>query len=382
MKRQFIREILDVITADTISFAGGLPDADLFPIDAFKVAADRVLSDPASLQYSRSQGYAPLREKIAQRYTDAGFETRADEILITTGSQQAINLIALSMLPFGVTVALPAYLGALGAFRLAKTKTEGVALEHDGIAMTPFRRSIARTGAAYLIPDFQNPTGLRYSAAKRTAVAKALLDADALLIEDAPYSELYFDHPSRPISASMPERSFHLGSFSKILAPGLRVGWVRASEANLRRLIIVKEAIDLHTSTLDQRLIDAFWDAEGLDRHLSTLRIHYRAKKNALAGALRTQLPDFIFDEPHGGMFLYGRLPGYDTRALVNRCLEHGVAFVPGSEFYPGTPALDELRLNFTHTDPAQMHRGVRLMADAYREQVVFKIAGLAKATA
>ncbi|MHC3995591.1 aminotransferase-like domain-containing protein [Thiomicrolovo sp. ZZH C-3] len=382
MKRQFIREILDVITADTISFAGGLPDADLFPLDGFKSAAEKVLGDPASLQYSRSQGYAPLREKIAQRYCDAGFETRADEILITTGSQQAINLIAMSTLPYGVTVELPAYLGALSAFRLSKVRTEGVALEHDGIAMTPFRRSLARTGAAYLIPDFQNPTGLRYSTAKRNAVAKALLNENALLIEDAPYSELYFDHASLPISAAMPERSFHLGSFSKILAPGLRVGWVRASEANLRRLLIIKETIDLHTSTLDQRLIDAYWEAEGLEQHLATLRIHYRAKKNALAAALRTTLPDFIFDEPHGGMFLYGRLPGYDTRTLVDRCVQRGVAFVPGSEFYPGSPAHDELRLNFTHTDPAQMHRGVSLIAEAYREQVVANITGVAKATA
>lgn len=382
MKRQFIREILDIITKDTISFAGGLPDAALFPLDAFKKAADAVLCEPASLQYSRSQGYGPLREKIAQRYCAAGFETRADEILITTGSQQAINLIALSMLPYGVTVELPAYLGALSAFRLAKTKTEGVALEHDGIAMTPFRRSIARTGAAYLIPDFQNPTGLRYSVAKRNAVAEALLNEDALLIEDAPYSELYFDRASVPISAAMPERSFHLGSFSKILAPGLRVGWVRASEANLRRLLVVKEAIDLHTSTFDQRLIDAFWEAEGIDGHIARIRDHYKMKKDALSAALRTQLPDFVFEEPRGGMFLYGRLPGIDTKALVNQCLERGVAFVPGSEFYPEAPAPDEIRLNFTHTAPEQMRRGVGLIAETYREMVVSKITGVAKATA
>lgn len=375
MKRQFIREILDIITKDTISFAGGLPDASLFPLDAFGKAAEQVLRDSSSLQYSRSQGYAPLREKIAQRYTDAGFETRAGEILITTGSQQAINLIAMSMLGNGVTVELPAYLGALSAFRLARTKTDGVALERDGIALAPFARSIAKTGAAYLVPDFQNPTGLRYSTAKRDAVAEAMLRADALLIEDAAYSELYFDHASMPIAASMPHRSFHLGSFSKILAPGLRVGWIRASEANLRRVLIVKEAIDLHTSTFDQRLIDAYWEAEGLDRHIARIRTHYKEKKDALSVALRTQLPDFAFDEPRGGMFIYGKLPGTDTKALVNRCLEAGVAFVPGSEFYPEEPAYDEMRLNFTHTAPAQMERGIGLIADVNRELLFSKLA-------
>jgi len=375
MKRQFIREILAIITKDTISFAGGLPDASLFPLDAFGKAAERVLHDSSALQYSRSQGYGPLREKIAQRYTDAGFETRADEILITTGSQQAINLIAMSMLPDGVTVELPAYLGALSAFRLARTKTDGVALERDGIALAPFARSIAKTGAAYLVPDFQNPTGLRYSTAKRDAVAKAMLRADALLIEAAAYSELYFDHASMPMSASMPHRSFHLGSFSKILAPGLRVGWIRASESNLRRVLIVKEAIDLHTSTFDQRLIDAFWEAEGLDRHIARIRTHYKEKKDALSLALRTQLPDFRFEEPHGGMFIYGSLPGTDTKALVNRCLEAGVAFVPGSEFYPDEPAHDEMRLNFTHTAPAQMERGIGLIADVNRELLFSKLA-------
>ena len=375
MKRQFIREILDVITKDTISFAGGLPDADLFPLEGFRKAADRVLTDPSSLQYSRSQGYGPLRERIAQRYSAAGFETRPEEILITTGSQQAINLIAMSMLPGGVTVELPAYLGALSAFRLARTVTEGVELEYDGIALEPFERSIAKTGAAYLVPDFQNPTGLRYSTAKRAAVAEAVERADALLIEDAAYGELYFDHASTPISATMPHRSFHLGSFSKILAPGLRVGWVRASEANLRRLLIVKEAIDLHTSTFDQRLIDAFWDAEGLDDHIARIRGHYRTKRDALSAALRTQLPDFEFEEPHGGMFIYGRLPCTDTKALVNRCLERGVAFVPGSEFYPESPAPDEMRLNFSHTGPEQMKRGIGLIADQYRELVFSKIA-------
>ena len=373
MKRQFIREILDVITTDTISFAGGLPDPALFPLDAFQSAAERALKDPSSLQYSRSQGFAPLREKIARRYSERGFATRPEEILITTGSQQAINLIALSMLQEGVTIELPAYLGALSVFRLAKTPVDGVEIEADGIVLEPFERSVAATKAAYLVTDFQNPTGVRYSLEKREAVAAILKKNDALLIEDAAYGELYFNRPMTPISASMPERSFHLGSFSKILVPGLRVGWVRASEANLRRILVVKEALDLHTSTLGQRLIDGYWEAEGLDAHIDTIRRHYGAKKRALADILREELPEFSFVEPDGGMFIYGRLHGVDTKALVERSLERDVAFVPGCEFYPESAAHDEIRFNFTHATPEQMRQGIGTIAECCRELVMAK---------
>ncbi len=364
MKRQFIREILDVITKDSISFAGGLPDAALFPMEAFRRAAESTLSDPLSLQYSSSLGYAPLREKIARRYSDAGFATRAEEVLITTGSQQAINLIAMSVLQKGVTVELPAYLGALSAFRLASVAVEGVTLEKDGVAMKRFSKSIRETKAAYLIPDFQNPTGVSYTLKKRRAVATAMKQEGALLIEDAAYSELFFEKRMPAISAAMPHQSYHLGSFSKILAPGLRVGWIRASETNIRRILAVKEALDLHTSTLDQRLIDTYWEANGLDGHIETIRRSYEAKKNAMANTLRMLLPEFEFTEPNGGMFIYGRIPGVDTKRLVGRCMEYDVAFVPGSEFYPEAGSTDEIRFNFTHTDPERMQKGVMIIAD------------------
>lgn len=370
MKRQFIREILDVITKDSISFAGGLPDADLFPVEAFRRAADTAVSDPSSLQYSRSQGYGPLRDRIARRYSDVGFETHAEEILITTGSQQAINLIAMSLLNNGVTVELPAYLGALSAFRLAGVAVDGITLEEDGIGMEHFVQSIRKTKAAYLIPDFQNPTGISYSAEKRRAVAALLQREGALLIEDAAYSELFFDRRMPAISADVPYESFHLGSFSKILAPGLRVGWIRAGEANIRRIMAVKEALDLHTSTLDQRIIDAYWQSNGLEGHIETIRRSYEAKKCVMAETLRTFLPEFEFIEPRGGMFIYGKIPGVDTKALVGRCMEQDVAFVPGSEFYPETGGLDEIRFNFTHTDFARMQKGVTIIADCLREGV------------
>jgi len=368
MKRSFIREILDVITKESISFAGGLPDAALFPLEAFRRAADTALQEASALQYSASQGYGPLREKIARRYSDAGFATHAEEILITTGSQQAINLIAMSVLHKGVTVELPAYLGALSAFRLAGVTTDGVALEADGVDMDAFRKSIAVTRAAYLIPDFQNPTGVSYSIEKRNAVAQAMQETGALLIEDAAYSELYFGRSMPAISAAMPQESFHLGSFSKILVPGLRVGWVRASEANIRRILPIKEALDLHTSSLDQRIIDAYWDANGVDAHIAEIRRSYEAKKNVMAETLLALLPEFEFNMPRGGMFIYGRIPGVDTKALVRRCLERDVVFVPGAEFYPEEGGSDEIRFNFSHATPEQMQKGIQIIAECLRE--------------
>ena len=364
MKRSFIREILDVITRDTISFAGGLPDASLFPLDALRDAADAVLRDPSSLQYARSQGESALREKIAARYTAGGFPTRPDEILITTGSQQAINLIAKAFLENGVTVELPAYLGALNVFRLAGVGIEGVALHTEGVDIEGLRRSSARTNAAYLIPDFQNPTGLSYSDERRKEVADVFAANGALLIEDAAYSELYFDRKRRPVSADLPSQSFHLGSFSKVLAPGLRVGWIRTDEEKIRRLLIVKEALDLHTATLNQRIIDVYWQAHGLDAHIAAIRSSYGQKMETLAGVLKKELPQFIFEKPEGGMFIYGNLPGTDTMALVRRCIENGAAFVPGSEFYPAEGATDEIRFNYTNATPEQMERGMRIIAE------------------
>ncbi len=368
MKRSFIREILDVITKDTISFAGGLPDAALFPVEEFQNAAATVLQEASALQYSSSQGYAPLREKIAKRYSDAGFETHADEILITTGSQQALNLIAMSVLPKGVTVELPAYLGALSAFKMAGVSIDGVALEADGVDMDAFVRSIARTHAAYLIPDYQNPTGVSYSPQKRHAIAEAMQSSGALLIEDAAYSELFFDRRSAAISAFMPDESFHLGSFSKILVPGLRVGWIRASETNIRRILPVKETLDLHTSSLDQRIINAYWEANGIDTHIADIRRSYEAKKCEMAEMLRILLPEFKFNEPKGGMFIYGKIPGTDTKALLQRCLERDVVYVPGSEFYPDGGGSEEIRFNFSHSTPQQMQTGIEVIAQCLRE--------------
>lgn len=250
MKRSFVREILESIDDTTISFAGGLPDESLFPVDALAQTAHKVFSDPAKWQYALSNGITPLRDYIAARYTNAGFATTREEILITTGSQQAMYLIAKAHFSQPVTIERPSYLGAMNVFRLNHITMDGVVLEPDGIACAPFEESIAKTKLAYLIPDFQNPSTTTYSQEKRNCVADMLIKYDAVLIEDAPYSELYFDHPMPPISMQIPEQSYHLGSFSKSLAPSLRLGWIRTSKERIASLLPIKESIDLHSSTL------------------------------------------------------------------------------------------------------------------------------------
>jgi 2-aminoadipate transaminase len=363
MKRSFIREILDITTSDTISFAGGLPDVSLFPIEALRYATQSALQDASVFQYTASHGLEGLREKIAARYTQSGFATHPDEILITTGSQQAINLAARAYLDKSVTVELPAYLGALNVFALMEIAVDGICLHPGGVDLQQLKQSSRSTGAAYLIPDFQNPTGSCYSEAVREQTANILQENGALLIEDAAYSELYFDHKRPAISAYMPQQSLHLGSFSKILAPGLRVGWIRADTERIKRLMIVKEALDLHTATLNQSIINRFWETHGLDEHIITLREVYSGKMEWMAKILGRELPGFRFDKPKGGMFIYGSLPGVDTMKLVRRCIRNGVVFVPGAEFYPGEAPMDEIRLNFTNAAPEQTLKGLRMLA-------------------
>lgn len=368
MKRSYIREILEATDENTISFAGGLPDKTLFPMKELDKSLRSVLKDSSTLQYGLSSGLESLRQKIAARYTEKGLYTRPDEILVTTGSQQALNLIALESLDDGVTIEEPSYLGAISVFGLHKIPMQSMTLEDDGVELEGFSKSLQATRAAYLITDFQNPTGRRYSKEKREAVARIIDESDALLIEDGAYEELYFDHALPSISSMIPEKSLHMGSFSKILAPGLRVGWIRGSRKNITRLLPVKEALDLHTSTLTQSLIDIYWERFGLDTRLSVIREAYYEKMYFFASRLRETLPAFEFEEPKGGMFIYGRLRGIDSRTLARYCMDRDVLLVPGEEFYAGDSGKDKIRFNFTNASPVEIEKGLQVIQDVLNE--------------
>jgi len=365
MQRSFIREILEHTTPETISFAGGLPDPALFPLDALRQAACRALHVPESLQYSVSTGHPPLREKIAARYTAKGFRTDPEQILITSGSQQALDIVCRCYGKEAVTVEQPSYLGAINLFRLNRLRTEAVPLSHEGPDPEAFARSVRRTRTAYLIPDFQNPTGRRHTLQNRVRIAETVEKEQAYLIEDAPYSELWFDTPLPPVAGMIPDRSFHLGSFSKTLAPGLRLGWIRTDRALMPPLVACREAMDLHTGTLVQQIVSRYLDDEdALPTHLRTLRKVYREKMHRFADILQRRLPSFRFRRPDGGMFIYGSLPGTDTAAVLRECLKNGVVFVPGIEFEGKN---DEIRFNFTRPDTASMEKGIAIIAETVR---------------
>jgi len=357
MKRSFIREILEHTSSDTISFAGGLPDASLFPSTQLQHATQTALADNSIWQYSTSTGYAPLKALIAQMYSDKGFPTTANEILITSGSQQGLDIISRYHSGVSITIESPSYLGALNIFTLNNMTTHNVPLTEDGIALEGFTKSIEKSKLAYLIPDFQNPSGTCYSAEYREEITNILEASNTLLIEDAPYSELYFDKPYKSISQALPKQSYYLGSLSKVLAPALRIGWIRADSSLLTPLIPYKEAMDLHTSSITQAIAYAYLkETEQFKVQLKTLRSAYKKKMLYFADTLDEILPSFEYIRPKGGMFIYGKFEGVDTMHLVQKCLDKGVVFVPGIEFGGSE---NEIRFNYTHSSPTQIREGL-----------------------
>ncbi|MDD3598311.1 PLP-dependent aminotransferase family protein [Sulfuricurvum sp.] len=367
MKRSFIREILETINSDTISFAGGLPNEKLFPMDAIAQSAQEVLNDPKSLQYSFSGGIPQLREKLAAYYTAMGLETTKDEILITTGAQQALDLISRVHFKQGAVVEAPAYLGALNAFN-----ANGCPLFPTPISdLEAFEYHFSKTKRAYLMCDFQNPTGKCYTLQERKRFAHSALKHEGLIVEDGAYMELYFEEKMPILAMFAPANTIHVGSFSKILAPGLRLGWIRAESRWLQPILALKERSDLHTSTLSQMIADDFWQRGAFDTHLPNIRAVYATKCDYLANKLKILLPEFVFEKPKGGMFIYGTFEGdIDAHALAMECLKRGAVFVPGGEFYDGSPKSSEARFNFTHSTFAEMFRGVSIIAETYREFV------------
>lgn len=364
MKRSFVREILEATTSDTISFAGGLPDESLFPIEGIREATAKALLSTASLQYSVSGGIESLRQKLADYYTKLGIPTSYDEILITTGAQQALDLLSRAYFKGGVTVESPAYLGALGSFA-----ANGCPLHSAPLGSTDaISESFLKTKRAYLMCDFQNPTGKCYDVESRKLLAKSAIKNDGIIVEDGAYMELFFEERLPAMATFAPSNVIHVGSFSKILAPGLRLGWIRGKKELLAPALALKERADLHTSSLSQAIADNFWADGGFEAHIPKIRENYSKKAKYLAELLRAKIPDFAFEEPRGGMFIYGAFTlGIDTRALAYACLEAGAVFVPGGEFYEGAPINNEARINYTHTSFEQMEKGVDIIAKVYQ---------------
>ncbi|MEV1007848.1 PLP-dependent aminotransferase family protein [Streptomyces sp. NPDC049881] len=362
---------------EVISFAGGLPAPELFDAEGLRAAYDRVLTETPqrALQYSTTEGDPALRRAVADRLTGRGLPTEADDLLITAGSQQALTLLATTLLEPGDTVLVedPTYLAALQCFALAGARTVPVPTDGQGIDPAALAELIdrERPKLLYAIPNFQNPTGNTLSAARRQAIARTAERHGVWIVEDDPYGELRFEGEPEPWISSFPEaedRTVLLGSFSKIMAPGLRLGWLRAPAALRHHCAVAKQAADLHTSTIDQAAAARYLLDNDLDAHLARVRADYRLRRDALLTGLPDALPHgSTWNRPQGGMFVWAHLPaGTDATAALPKALDHDVAFVPGAPFYADTPDPATIRMSFTAHTPTEITEGLRRLAKAF----------------
>ena len=379
MNPSAIREILKLTDKPgIISLAGGLPAPQTFPLDAFTQACNTVMArdGAAALQYATSEGFAPLRQAVADRLPWA---VDPEQVLITTGSQQALDLIGKVFLDKDsrMLVETPTYLGALQAFAPQEPIAVGVASDDDGIVVEDFAAK-AGTGAdkarfAYVLPNFQNPTGRTLSEARRAALVERAAELNIPLIEDNPYGELWFgEAPPAPLTARNPDGCLYMGSFSKVLAPGLRIGFLVAPQAVYPKLLQAKQAADLHTPGFNQRVVAEVIQDGFLEQHVPTIRALYQRQRDAMLAALAREMAglDVTWTRPAGGMFLWLRLPaGMDAQALLPFAVARNVAFVPGAPFYAGAADPRTLRLSYVTASSAQIDTAIAALAEAIRAQ-------------
>lgn len=368
-----IREILKVTERpEVISFAGGLPSPDTFPIQALKAATDRVFSQAptAALQYGPTEGFIALREWIAQRHSTDGLQIDPANVLVTTGSQQALDLLGKVLIDPGsrVLVETPTYLGALQAFSLSEPQFASVPSDEHGpipSRMTPDLLRDARF--MYCLPNFQNPTGRRISLERRRDLMSVARSAGLLLLEDDPYGALSYSGDALPSLLSIDaEHVVHMGSFSKVLAPGLRVGYLIAPAVLHRKLVQAKQAADLHTPSFTQRVVYETIKDGFLDRHVPTIRALYGQRCAHMLAALEKHFPSGVtWNRPEGGMFIWVQLPkGVNSIELLERAIEHNVAFVPGAPFFANDPQANTLRLSFVTVPGDKIDRGIAILGE------------------
>jgi 2-aminoadipate transaminase len=375
MNPSVIREILKVTERPgIISFAGGLPSPKTFPVSEFAAACEKVLRDDGqgALQYAASEGYGPLREQVA---TMLPWQVDPAQVLITTGSQQGLDLVAKVLIDQGsrILVETPTYLGALQAFAPMEPEVMSVASDAEGVDVDDLA-SKAPARFLYVLPNFQNPTGRTMSETRRAALSLRAAELGLPLIEDNPYGDLWFDAPPpAPLTSRNPEGCIYLGSFSKVLAPGLRLGFLVAPKAIHPKLLQAKQAADLHSPIFNQRMVCEVMKDGFLQRHVPTIRALYKSQRDAMLAALQAHMSglDVQWNTPDGGMFLWVRLPnGASAIELLPKAVDKGVAFVPGSPFYAGEGDARCLRLSFVTASVEQINTGIAALAAAIREQL------------
>ena len=381
MKGSEIREAIKLtLKPGMISFAGGLPAPEMFPVQEMKDAANHVLDEAGAvaMQYATTEGFDPLREKIAVRMkAKYAIDTVPQQILITNGSQQGLDFSAKLFLDEGDVVLFesPSYMGAFNAFKAYQPKFMEVPTDEDGMIPSELEKILETTERVkmiYVIPDFQNPTGRTWSLERRKAFMEIINKYDIPVIEDNPYGELRYEGESIPSLKSMDEKGLviFLGSFSKILSPGYRIGWICAAPDILQRYIFVKQGADLQPSTVSQMEISRFMELYDLDAHVEKIRKLYGARRRLMLDTMKQEFPaEVTFTYPKGGLFTWVELPEHmDAREVLKECVERNVAYIPGGAFYPQGGHENTCRLNFSNMSEDKIVEGIKRMGEVLRE--------------
>ncbi|HLV35685.1 MAG TPA: PLP-dependent aminotransferase family protein [Spirillospora sp.] len=392
MKRSTIREILKLTARpDVISFAGGLPAPEFFPVERVQEAVDLALSErgQVALQYSTTEGMPELRELIAARLSDARLTISPDNILITTGSQQGLDLIGRVLVDEGdrVVVENPTYLGMLMAWRPYALRYIPAPTDTDGLnvdALEPLLQQ--KPKLIYVVPNYQNPGGFTLSVERRERLVQLLARYEVPLVEDNPYGELCFSGSPRPsilsidannLGISTPDgHVIYVGTFSKVLSPGLRIGYVVATEQVIDKLVQAKQSADLHSSTLDQFITYEVARDGFLDRHIAHLCEVYRERRDVMLAAMERYFPaEVSWSKPDGGLFLLVTAPAQvDTTELLAEAIKRGVAFVPGADFHIDGGGQNTFRLNFSNARPDLVEAGIQRLGDLLKEALAHPV--------
>ena len=383
LKPSDIREVMKLIASNpgTISFAGGLPDPDLFPKEEMRKATDKVMreSSHVALQYGLTLGQISLREKIAGLMKKEGVEAGVGNIAVTTGSQQAITIAAMMYMEEDDVIITenPSYLGAISAFKPFSTNIIGVDGDEEGMLIDQLEQAIKRTPKAkliYVIPNFQNPTGRTWSLERRKGLLEVATRHDLIVLEDNAYGEVRFEGERIPSIKSMDTegRVLYFGSFSKILSPGLRVGWVCADQGTIGKYELVKNGMDLQSAELAQMQVNEFLESNDLDAHIGKINSVYRMRRDLMLETISKEFPgDAKYYYPKGGMFIWVELPSHmNTRELLHKAIERKVAFVPGGSFYPGGDCESSMRLNFSTMQDEKIVAGIKILGELLRESI------------
>lgn len=380
IQKSFIREILKVIKQDdVISFAGGLPNPNFFPVEGIKKATEKVLSENAAeaLQYSTTEGHKELREFIAKRYERKAVNVSFENILILNGSQQGLDLIGKIFIDKGDKILMekPGYLGAIQAFSMYEPEIHMVTLENDGVNLAELEEKLKNNKYKFFygVPNFQNPTGVSYSEEKRKALAELLRKYQVIYVEDDPYGEIRFlGEDKKSIHYYYPEGTMLLGSFSKIVAPGLRLGWVVANEEIFEKLVIAKQGADLHSNYFSQKIIYEFLKDEDLDKHIQKIKDEYANQRKTMVKCAEEIFPkEFKITLPEGGMFLWVDVPeSIDVMDFFDYAIKEKVAFVPGNPFFVEGEKVTGFRLNFSNSTSEEVVEGMNRLKRAMEKML------------